>query len=126
LSLLLRPEYGAFMASEMREPTFWILTVLAAGRRHGYSLLRETDEISEGRVRLKVPTLYAALERLAQEGSVAVDGEEVVDGRSRRYFRLTPEGTERLRQEVERLEANAAKARERLVTRPALRIAGAS
>lgn len=118
-------EYGAFMTSEMREPTFWILTVLAAGRRHGYSLLRETVEISDGRVQLKVPTLYAALERMTQEGSVAIDGEEVVDGRSRRYFRLTPEGAERLRREVERLEANASKARERLVTRTALRVAGA-
>jgi PadR family transcriptional regulator, regulatory protein PadR len=111
------------MATEMREPTFWILTVLAAGRRHGYSLLRETAEISDGRVQLKVPTLYAALERMTQEGSVAVDGEEVVDGRPRRYFRLTPEGTERLRREVDRLEANAAKARERLTARPALSIA---
>jgi PadR family transcriptional regulator PadR len=110
------------MATEMREPTFWILTVLAAGRRHGYSLLRETAEISDGRVQLKVPTLYAALERMTQEGSVAVDGEEVVDGRARRYFRLTPDGTERLRREVDRLEANAAKARERLMARPALSV----
>jgi PadR family transcriptional regulator, regulatory protein PadR len=110
------------MATEMREPTFWILTVLAAGRRHGYALLRETDELSNGRVQLKVPTLYAALERMAQDGSVAVDGEEVVDGRSRRYFRLTSEGAERLRREVERLEANAARARERLIARPALRL----
>jgi len=112
-----------FMTTEMREPTFWILTVLAAGRRHGYSLLRETAEISDGRVQLKVPTLYAALERMTQEGSVAVDGEEVVDGRPRRYFRLTPDGAERLRREVDRLEANAAKARERLIARPALSIA---
>ena len=111
------------MTSEMREPTFWILTVLAAGRRHGYSLLRETEELSEGRVQLKVPTLYAALERMAQEGSVAVDGEEVVDGRPRRYFRLTPEGAERLRLEIGRLEANAAKARERLIARHASRVA---
>jgi len=60
---------------------------------------------------------------MTQEGSVAVDGEEVVDGRPRRYFRLTPDGAERLRREVDRLEANAAKARERLIARPALSIA---
>jgi PadR family transcriptional regulator, regulatory protein PadR len=108
------------MNSEIREPTFWILTVLAAGRRHGYAVLREAEELSDGRVHLKVPTLYAALERMTQEGSVAVDGEEIVDGRARRYFRLTVDGAERLEREVNRLEANAAKARERLKTRPTL------
>jgi DNA-binding PadR family transcriptional regulator len=110
------------MATEMREPTFWILTALAGGRRHGYSLLRETEELSEGRMQLKVPTLYAALERMTQEGLVAIDGEELVDGRPRRYFRLTSDGAQRLEREVERLEANVAMARERLVQRPALRV----
>jgi PadR family transcriptional regulator PadR len=108
------------MPGEMREPTFWILTVLAAGRRHGYALLREAEELSEGRMHLKVPTLYAALERLTHEGTVAIDGEEIVDGRTRRYFRLTSVGTQRLAQEIDRLEANAAKARERLIRGPAL------
>jgi DNA-binding PadR family transcriptional regulator len=103
----------------MQEPTFWILTVLAAGRRHGYALLRETQDLSDGRVLLKVPTLYAALDRLTQEGSVAIDGDEIVDGRTRRYFRLTERGVGRLAEEVDRLEANAAKARQRLMERPA-------
>ena len=110
------------MATEMREPTFWILTALAGGPRHGYALLRETEELSGGRMQLKVPTLYAALERMTQEGTVAVDGEEIVDGRSRRYFRLTSDGAERLEREVDRLEANVASARERLIQRPALRV----
>ncbi|HEX3678278.1 MAG TPA: PadR family transcriptional regulator [Galbitalea sp.] len=109
------------MATEMREPTFWILTALAGGRRHGYALLRETEQLSGGRVQLKVPTLYAALERMTQEGTVAIDGEETVDGRPRRYFRLTNDGAQRLEREVDRLEANVAKARERLIQRPALR-----
>ena len=35
----------------MREPTFWVLVTLAAGRRHGYALMQEVRDGSEGRVR---------------------------------------------------------------------------
>jgi PadR family transcriptional regulator, regulatory protein PadR len=101
----------------MREPTFWVLTVLAAGRRHGYALMKEANELSNGRVNLKVATLYAALERLTAEDLVTIDGDEVVDGRARRYFRLTENGAARLEGEVDRLEANAANARRRLRNR---------
>lgn len=102
------------MAAEMREPTFWVLTALTGGRRHGYALIEGARELSGGRVKLKVATLYAALDRLAQSGLVAVDGDEVVDGRTRRYFRLTDRGAAELAAEVARLQANADQARARL------------
>jgi PadR family transcriptional regulator, regulatory protein PadR len=105
------------MVSEMREPTFWVLTVLAGGRHHGYALMREANDLSNGAVNLKVATLYAALERLTEEGLVTPDGDEVVDGRARRYFLLTDDGASRLEKEVRRLETNAANARARLHTR---------
>ncbi|CAO1649008.1 helix-turn-helix transcriptional regulator [Salinibacterium sp. NG22] len=111
------------MATEMREPTFWVLTVLMGGRRHGYALIEEARILSEGRVNLKVATLYASLDRLGSQGWVILDGDEVVDGRLRRYFRITDEGAARLESEVNRLEANARQARARLdkhrATRPA-------
>jgi PadR family transcriptional regulator PadR len=103
--------------TELRESSFWVLTALAAGRNHGYALIRETRTLSSGRVDLKVPTLYAALERLHQQGLVAPDGDEIADGRLRRYFRLTDDGAARLSVEVERMEANAAQARTRLSLR---------
>ncbi|MCU1420689.1 MAG: PadR family transcriptional regulator [Microbacteriaceae bacterium] len=102
------------MSQELREPTFWILTALAAGRNHGYALMEETRTLSLGTVDLKVPTLYAALDRLRERGLVALDGDEVVDGRLRRYFTLTDDGSARLSEEVERMEANARAARDRL------------
>lgn len=98
----------------MREPTFWVLTVLAAGRRHGYALIQEARELSDGRVDLKVATLYAALERLGEQGLVEVDGDEVVDGRLRRYFRITALGAAQLELQIQRFEANARQARARL------------
>ncbi|MCU1507710.1 MAG: PadR family transcriptional regulator, regulatory protein PadR [Microbacteriaceae bacterium] len=104
--------------TEMREPTFLVLTALANGRKHGYALIREADELSDGRVTLKVGTLYAALDRLGQQGLVAEAGEEVVDGRLRRYYKLTDDGAEVLEREVTRLESNAGQARARLRLRP--------
>ncbi|PRY64674.1 PadR family transcriptional regulator [Glaciihabitans tibetensis] len=105
-------------ATELREPTFWVLTALASGRRHGYALIQETRELSDGRVNLKVATLYAALDRLGTQGLVASDGDEVIDGRLRRYFRLTDAGAQRLADEITRLEANAREATARLKLRP--------
>ena len=94
--------------------SFWILTALASQRRHGYDILRETAEASDGRVTLKVATLYAALERLEDEGLVRSDGEEVVDGRTRRYFRITDSGGARLAAEAEAMAAAARVAQARL------------
>jgi DNA-binding PadR family transcriptional regulator len=97
-----------------REQTFLILAAVAPVPRHGYGILKCVEEMSEGRVRLRAGTLYAALDRLVGTGSLKVDHEEVVGGRLRRYYRITDDGVAVLRQEVERLEANAAAARRQL------------
>ncbi|WP_221327149.1 PadR family transcriptional regulator [Actinoplanes sp. L3-i22] len=91
------------MPDPMREPTFLILTALADEPRHGYGLITEVDRLSDGRVALKPGTLYGALDRLADDRLVARDREEVVDGRLRRYYRITPDGERALRAETERM-----------------------
>jgi DNA-binding PadR family transcriptional regulator len=98
----------------MQEPTFLILTALASGAQHGYGIMSDVARISDGRVRLRAGTLYAALDRLRTDGLVRSDKEEVVDGRLRRYYCITDDGTTRLAAEVERLRANAAVAATRL------------
>ncbi|HEX5294984.1 MAG TPA: PadR family transcriptional regulator [Streptosporangiaceae bacterium] len=98
----------------LQEPTFLLLTALAAGAQHGYGIMTDVAEISAGRVRLRAGTLYAALNRLTGENLVEADREEVVDGRLRRYYRLTAAGSERLAAEVSRVRANAAVAARRL------------
>jgi DNA-binding PadR family transcriptional regulator len=102
------------VAISLTGPAYWVLTALTEGRRHGYALLGEVSALSEGRVELKVATLYAALERLQRQGLVVADGEEIVDGRARRYFRLTADGAAALAAEAARLEADARHAAERL------------
>lgn len=101
----------------LREPTFMVLAAAAPGPLHGYGIIQAIEELSAGRVRLRAGTLYAALDRLVTEGSLAVDREQVVEGRLRRYYRITDAGLEVLRRETERLEANAAVARGRLAER---------
>jgi DNA-binding PadR family transcriptional regulator len=103
--------------SALREPTFLILTALAARSQHGYGILLDVETISDGRVRLRPGTLYTALDRLRADGWVAVEREEVVDGRLRRYYRLTDDGAARLTAEVTRMRAHTRAAERRLLAR---------
>jgi DNA-binding PadR family transcriptional regulator len=98
----------------MQEATFLILTALAAGSQHGYGIISDVLEISEGRVQLRAGTLYTALDRLRAEGLIEVDREEIVDSRLRRYYRLTPAGRAELSAEAARLAANSRAATSRL------------
>ena len=102
------------MTSPLQEPTFLILTALAGEPLHGYGVIQEVSRLSAGRVVLRPGTLYGALDRLSDQGFVVADREEIVDGRLRRYYRLTPEGTRRLAAEAARLQANATAALTRL------------
>jgi len=102
----------------MQEPTFLILAALAEGKKHGYALIGEASEMSEGRVQLRVGTLYAALDRLAKEGLVERAGDEVVDGRLRRFYELTPDGASALEVEIRRMQVLTAGASRRLQHRP--------
>jgi PadR family transcriptional regulator, regulatory protein PadR len=100
----------------MRVPTFYILAAMLDGPIHGYGIIKRVQELSERRVQLPAGTLYGALDRLAEEGLVEVQREEIVDGRARRYYRLTGDGQEALRTEAARMESAA-----RVVLRPSLK-----
>jgi DNA-binding PadR family transcriptional regulator len=101
----------------MQEPTFLILTALAAGPQHGYGIMTDAESISGGVTRLQTGTLYMALDRLSSDGLVEPDREEVADGRLRRYYRLTDEGATVLAAETERRRTSAAVAAQRLSAR---------
>jgi DNA-binding PadR family transcriptional regulator len=98
----------------MQEATFLILTALAGGSQHGYGIITDVAGISGGRVRLRAGTLYTALDRLRADGLIEVEREEVVDSRLRRYYRLTPVGSEQLAEEAARLQSNVDVAMTRL------------
>jgi PadR family transcriptional regulator, regulatory protein PadR len=101
-------------AQPMTGQAFFVLTALADGPRHGYGIVGEVAELSGGRVKLKIGSLYGVLERLAAEGLIEPDREEAHDGRLRRYYRLTSEGRGALAEEAELRAASARVVRARL------------
>jgi len=109
----------------MTETSFWILTALAAGRLHGYAVLSDVNRLSGGSVVLRVTTLYASLERLEREGRIRSAGEEVVDGRARRYYEILESGRVLLGAEAERLAARAAAAQGSIARGAAARLSPA-
>jgi PadR family transcriptional regulator PadR len=98
----------------MTGQAFFVLTALADGPRHGYGIVGEVAELSQGRVNLKIGSLYGVLERLAAGGLIEPDREEAHDGRLRRYYRLTEEGRQALAEEAELRAATALVVRARL------------
>jgi DNA-binding PadR family transcriptional regulator len=117
LPLYLRSRYINGVETPLREPTFMILAALAGEPLHGYGLITEVARLSDGRVSLRPGTLYGALDRLVDAGLVAVEREEVVDGRLRRYYRLAERGVDLLAEETERMRRNVQAATARLNTR---------
>ena len=91
-----------------------IMAALADADRHGYAIVAAVREMSNGSVELGTGTLYGALERLLDARCVSAGGDEVVDGRLRRYYHLTDHGRGVLDDELTRAEALAAAARLRL------------
>jgi DNA-binding PadR family transcriptional regulator len=98
----------------MSLPSYFILAALLDGPLHGYGIIKQAASLSEGRVRLAAGTLYGALDRLAGEGFILADRQEIVEGRTRRYYRLTEDGLHALHKEAARMEQAA-----RVVTRRA-------
>ena len=98
----------------LREPNFLVLTALAAKPQHGYGIIGDVAELSEGRIKLHTGSLYAMLDRFREAGLIEIDHEEIVDSRLRRYYRLTNEGTQRLIRETAHLRRAAAAATARL------------
>ena len=92
---------------EMRPASYFVLAALLDGPLHGYAISSRAAELSEGDVKLTAGTLYGALDRMEGRGLVEIEGEETVDGRLRRYYRLTTSGREAVGREADRLAAAA-------------------
>jgi len=89
-------------SSPISEPVLLILLSLAQQPRHGYAILRDTEEMSDGRVRLSTGTLYGALRRLLDDRWIERFKEQE-SSRGRQAYRLTPLGQRVLQAELSRL-----------------------
>jgi DNA-binding PadR family transcriptional regulator len=87
---------------------FQILLSLTDGHRHGYGIIRDIADRTEGALRLGTGTLYTALARLVALELVAETdprSRPADDDERRRYYRLTPLGRTALKAETDRLDA---------------------
>ena len=87
--------------------TFHILLALVDEERHGYAIMQEVAERTEGSVKLGPGTLYGSLKRLLEQGLVEECDERAdpaFDDERRRYYRITRYGVAVARAEARRLE----------------------
>ncbi len=85
---------------------FQILLALADSDLHGYAIMRQVEEQTNGRMRLGPGTLYSSIQALLEEGCI----EELEPGKDasaeqerRRVYRLTSAGRKLARSEADRL-----------------------
>ncbi|MDT9720956.1 MULTISPECIES: PadR family transcriptional regulator [Paenibacillus] len=82
-----------------------ILSVLIPADNYGYSIIKEIYRKSGEQFELKEPTLYSSLKRLEKSGYVeSYWGEETQGGR-RKYYRITVQGLEAYREQVQAWQA---------------------
>ena len=92
---------------------FEILLSLAGRARHGYAIIQDIVERSEGRLTVRPGTLYRAIARLLDAGIISeIDGARRGDERRRNYA-ITPEGRRLADVEARRLERQVVTARAR-------------
>ena len=97
---------------------FEILLVLADGPAHGYGIVSEIRERTEGQVVLATSTLYRGIDRLLSRGLIAEEKwthEEPSGGPPRRYYRITESGRALAEAEAERLRDVMARAAARFL-----------
>ena len=85
---------------------FHVLVALAGGPRHGYAVAEEVEELTEGRIVMGPGTLYGSLQRMQDAGLIEETpnpGDEGLHAGRRRYYKMTPLGSEALRAESEGL-----------------------
>jgi DNA-binding PadR family transcriptional regulator len=101
---------------------FHVLLALADGERHGYAIMREVAEHTDGRVKMGPGTLYGTVKRLIEARLIEESDERPdphLDDERRRYYRLSGLGQRVVQAEARRYAAMVKVARgKRLISRP--------
>ncbi len=85
--------------------TFHILLALIKDERHGYAIIQDVEERTDGALRLSAGTLYRSVARMVEQGLIAevTKRRSITDDERRRYYRITTFGTAVARAEMRRL-----------------------
>ena len=95
---------------------FHILLTLADGDRHGYAVMQEVAERTDGKIRLWPATLYGSIRRMEEDQllePIEYDDPDESDDERRQYYAITRFGRRVLDAEVHRLEGLVRLARSR-------------
>jgi PadR family transcriptional regulator PadR len=76
-----------------------ILKAVSLGRLHGYGVLLRIEQISGGSLHIQQGALYPALYRLEHQGLIESEWGVSDNNRRAKYYRLTSDGRQRLRDE---------------------------
>lgn len=88
--------------------TLHILVALGPGEKHGYAIMGDVEELSDGRVRMGPGTLYGSIKRMLADGLIEETLSRLdpaLDDQRRRYYRLTGLGERVCAAELQRLDA---------------------
>lgn len=95
--------------------TFHILMALSEAERHGYGIIQDVEERTDGALRLSPGTLYRTIQRLVDRALIVECLQRPADASDdprRRYYRITALGTAVARAEAVRLTRLVRLARE--------------
>jgi transcriptional regulator len=82
-------------------------TLDVLGPLHGYGIARRIEETSKNRLTLNYGTLYPALLKLEQEGSIKAEWRQSDNNRRATYYSLTAAGRKQLAREMREWEQTA-------------------
>ena len=91
----------------IKTPAFYILLSLFGGDKHGYAIMKDVLDISEGEIKMGPATLYTTIKRLLGQGYVREVGEKTDrahPGERRRYYSLTADGKTMVTSELGRIK----------------------
>jgi transcriptional regulator len=77
-----------------------ILKAVSLGPLHGYGVLLRIQQISQNRLQIQQGSLYPALYRLEHQGLITSEWGESENKRKAKYYRLTPAGRRRFKEET--------------------------
>lgn len=105
---------------------FHVLLALADGERHGYAIMQEVAEHTDGRIKMGPGTLYGTVKRLIEARLIEESDERPdphLDDERRRYYRLSGLGQRVVQAEAERYAAMVKVARgKKLIGKPAFAV----
>jgi len=86
---------------------FHILMALADGEKHGYSIMKDVEKQTNGKMKLGPGTLYGSIKRMLSAGLIEESDERpdpAMDDERRRYYRMSSIGQKVLSEECNRLD----------------------